>query len=462
MNPQDLTAFGYRATRAADGTLTIHHVPIFVECKRGDVTFDMEWIRTAVTKAKQAEKEGYLPPLHVRHHDPKAIMPEPVRAAGFFRITGIEHITFKGEPRPAVFADLVVTDPMVREDILMKRLPYRSVEILSVADPALDSLALLDHNAPYLELPMLMIAEVNETGASAARSPIVASATFASPWRGRSVQSEEPVVACFRRGQSAHVITEDHMTTATEEKKFAKDGEDAKPADKGGKDTKGDKGGEKMADGEGGMDVKSIIKAIEDGAITVADMDAIKAAITAYESGKPETEDTTAGGPAPAAVPGGESMKKGPMDEALAKVAGENAALRARLDAREAGDQRREDVAEAMQRLDGRPLGADLKEKLIAFHKDHGPKAFAAYVDSMAKTFGTLPRTDASADAFASQANEAPAVAMTFQAAGTDAVAKATKFSREWADLNSRGMVRMSEERYVALNMERIGVKLKK
>ena len=42
------TVQGYRATRNTQGHLTIHEVPIFVECTRGEMCFDGKWIATAV------------------------------------------------------------------------------------------------------------------------------------------------------------------------------------------------------------------------------------------------------------------------------------------------------------------------------------------------------------------------------------------------------------------------------
>ena len=66
------TAMWYDASRDADGTLTVHRVPIFCACERGDVQFDDAWISQAVNKAKQHEREGYMAPLHIRHHEPTA------------------------------------------------------------------------------------------------------------------------------------------------------------------------------------------------------------------------------------------------------------------------------------------------------------------------------------------------------------------------------------------------------
>ena len=472
----------YRATRDAGGALTIHDVPIFLECEKGDAKFDADWIRGAVAKAAQAERDGYLPPLHVRHHGKKEAA-APVRAAGFFRVLRAAPMQFKGEERLAVFADLVVTDPSVREDLLAKRLPYRSVEIFDVGDPGIDSLALLDHEAPFLELPMLMVSEV---GGDTQR--LVASATFAQPWsRGRSTD-RDTVVAFFRRGQAAYLLTQD-----------VNDAND----DDAGKDTPE---GEKPAAAQDSK-VKAIVESIEAGSITVADLDAILAAVKALRDSRASQDKSTpgapSGAPASAGAPGGdttstretmskqdeeraaaEAAAKGQAEaekalaakaaanatatkdtsEQFAKLAGENAALKARLDDRDATDVRRDDVATALERLAGRPLGADIKTKLEAFHKEFGPKPFKAYVDSMVATFAVLPSDAAAAAAFAASsatAASAPEAAVPYTELGPDAVKKAAQFAREWQDISARGHTTISEERYVQINMEKAGLRLK-
>jgi hypothetical protein len=374
---------GYRATREGD-ILTIHRVPIFCACSRGDTEFDDVWIKTAVAKAMQQQRESYMPPLHIRHHEPSTDANNSVRAAGYFRVLGAEPITLKGARRTAILADLIITDPTVQGEVLAMRLPYRSVEIFDVANPGIDGLALLDHEAPFLELPMLMVSDVDD------RSQ-VAGATFAQDWTMDAHQTDSPVVACFRQGAAAHMLFREDpnmtTTTATPETKpetfgdgvtektinFADDEAPKKDKDEGGEDMEGDK-----------LDVSSIVKAIGDGSISIADMDAILAAIQGQKTeAEPEVEE-----PAPAAVPGAEAMKKDStnMTAQMAALQGQNEALAARLDQRDAADTRRDAVAAAMTRLSGRALGSDLEERLIAFHK--GAKGdetlFTAYVDAMA------------------------------------------------------------------------------
>lgn len=457
MTTATYTALGYRATRHEDGSLVVHDVPIFLDCERGDHQFDAQWISVAMDAAKQAEREGYLPPLHVRHHEP-GVQPRP---AGFFRITRTGPITYKGQRRTAMFADLVVTDEFVQREVMGKRLPYRSVEIFDVDRPRIDGLALLDHEAPFLELPMLMISDV---GAA------VPNGTTDSGWHLEANEHGAPLVASMRRGTRTCLLFrhEDPDMAAKTTQKPATSKTTRKPAqfgagvnmeaddDKGGGE---DEGGEKKEgedmEGEAGIDVAAVCKAIADGSISVADMDAILAAIQSQQT---TAEPEQAEQPFP-----GMAMKHSTDIEARfaalakqnAELAGANKALSARIDATDAATKRRDAVAVAMKRLEGRPLGADLESELVAFHTKHGDAAFSAYVDAMVKNFGAIVGDGSDAE-FTGAAN-VPEVAMAYQAAGTEAVDLAVKFTREYAELKNHGIARMSEERYVALNMERRG-----
>lgn len=417
------TQAGYRATRQPDGTLVVHRVPIFVECERGEVQFGREWIAAAVAKAKQAETEGYLPPLHIRHHEPSTEATNAVRAAGFFRILGTEQITFKGSARLAVVADLIVTDPVTQQEILQKRLPYRSVEIFDVSKPALDSLALLDHEAPFLELPMLLVRDVDGS----------------VPPGTLTLNPAPTVAACFRRGSSAHLLFRENEASMAEETKKGDD----------------EKKGEGMGADGAGLNVDAIVKAIKDGSISVADFASIQAAMAEMQTETKDDEDK----PAPAAAPGGESMKKNTADDSavsarFAALQGELDGTKAKLAAFEADGKRKDDVAGAMKRLEGRPLGADIEATLIAFHKEHGGAAFKAYVDSLAKAVGVLPTDTGKGAQFGGvSGRKLPKVAMKYQDEGPEAVDRAAKIALEWEELDATGHVRMSQERYVQLNM---------
>ena len=464
----------YKQSRNGMGHLVVHRVPIFVECKRGETDYDADWIKKAVQCAKQAELEGYHPPLHIRHHGDG----EPVQSAGFFTITGAAPITFKGETRTAIYADLTITAPWVEDDLLKARLPYRSVEIFNVDVPEINSLALLDHEPPYLQLPLMMIAEPDpadlvgaDDGAPQHAFRRVANATFDNPWHAEARKAAGPVVACFRRGQSAHILLQDQDDEPMAAKKIPNTpAKAAKPAakfaddegKKGGDDKGGeggdDKKGEEM-EGEGSLDISAVVKAIGDGSISVADMEEIKAAIIAQQSAVGAEEEPPAA--APASTPG-EAMKKTP------EAAAQFAALQGKIDAQDAkiaameNDKNREKaIADALARLDGRPLGANPEEKFGKFFDAHGAEAFAAYVDEYESTFATLSgNANSKAEAFSADNSNAPEVALAYTEQGTEAVTKAASFAAEHKTL--AGRVRMNEKAYVEFNMTRVGFKAPK
>ena len=165
---------------AEDGTWTIHDVPIFAEHTddRGEesVEFSAKWLSRALKRAKVREDEGYLPPLHVAHHG----SPEDVQAAGKFRVTRMATINHGGKEVLALYADLVGVRPEFYSRIRRGELSYRSVEILDVDNPEIDSLALLDHEVPYFRFPLLRVQE----GARRRATPVLA---YSAVGRARTV-----------------------------------------------------------------------------------------------------------------------------------------------------------------------------------------------------------------------------------------------------------------------------------
>src|SRR5690606_12102174 len=102
--------------------------------------------------AKREEQDGYLPPLHFRHHyDPD------VKRAGEFRLTRMERMRLNGADRWALFADLIV-DAAAYAEIQAGRWPYRSVELTPQLD-RIRGLALLDHEAPFHRFELLRVRE---------------------------------------------------------------------------------------------------------------------------------------------------------------------------------------------------------------------------------------------------------------------------------------------------------------
>lgn len=454
MADSSLKAMGYRATRKG-GVLTVHNVPIFVDCARGDLVFDASWVAEAVKNAKLGERENYFPPLHIRHHEAET----DVRPAGFFRILGTQAITFKGARRTAIMADLVVTDESAQAEVLSMRLPYRSVEIPREGPPSIRGLALLDHEAPFLQLPMLAITDLADEDENIGG---VANATFKHPWVLDATHDDQPVVACFSNGDRAHLLFEDQDMTIAEKKLADEEAKKKASTNFEADKDKADEDTENMesdGDGEGSakLDVSAVVKAIESGEIAVKDMDAILMAIQSQKTDVEEEEGAgMANTPAAAAAPGAEAMSAEDKDLTIkmAAMEGENEALKGRLDAMDAEKKRNQDVASAMSRLKDRPLGAGLEDRLVKFHAEHGADAFSAHVEAMEKAAAPVRDDSGKALAFSSQqGGDASTVAMKYQEHGVEAVEKAIGFSSIWRDLKERGMTRKSEEEYVQINM---------
>lgn len=458
--PATATRNGFKATRKkGGGHLTVHRVPIFVETKKlvqkGDadelMQFDAGWIGKAVARAQRQEAEGYFAPLHVQHHGGR----KEVVAAGHIKVLGTEVIQFNGEPRTAVMADLVVTNPAVEADIRAGRFPYRSVEIHKPSltdDPGIDSLALLDDEVPHCRLPNLEVGEVAEAEFSAAG------------------------VAAFRASDGFAVCFDfDTEQKKPKAKRDAEAGGDPDDNAEPGEGKEGEEGAEAST-----PTAKAIVEAIDSGEITVADLQAIVEAIkrrSASAGGEGQGgEAPKSAGPARAPSPqqmaanneGGTHMTEKKKEEVAPEVTGkadaENAvqmaALRSEIDIlkasnaqREASEKRNVDVAGAMKRLAGRPLGADLEANLTKFHADFGAAAFAEHVTRLERAVGVTP-TGAAAGSVNMGTDKVPDVAMKYSAQGPEAVARAAKFAAQHAELRARGITRLTAERFIELRME--------
>lgn len=464
------TANGYRFTWAGD-VLHVHDVEIFCECERGDLTFDDDWIESAVKLAKDQQKGNYLPPLHIRHHK-RGRDEEDVRAAGMFQITGTRRISYRGDRKLAILADLIITDKQAQQDVLAMKYPYRSVEIMDVsASPEIDSLALLDHEAPFLQLPMLMI---HNGGA----------VHHEKSWS--MDHADDAMVACFRKGSSAHLLMqaadltpETAMSdTATEPEEGTKPEQQAlfmqEPPQAHAEQASPpaapqEKAPEKPDDADSEpdtpppdpTDVQAVVGAIQSGAISIADMDKILAAIQSQQSAaaQPEVAAEPPQPQAPAATPGAETMSKetseSGMDEQMAELAGKNRALETRLTELEAERTRDKDVAVAMERFANRPMGSieELEQDFVAFHKENGPKAFAKYVDGIAKNIGVMPEKN---DGDGGDLTSYSELALSFQDKGTDAVDMAARFEKDWEELRGSGLT-VDLKSYVTREMARVG-----
>ncbi len=462
-----LTVLGFAATQTDEG-LIVHNVPIFCACERGEETFDDVWLKAAVTRAFRRQGEGYIPPMHVRHHEPETAHTDSVRAAGHFKITGTSPVRIGGVLRTAIVADLIFTAPDVAHEALNGRLPFRSVEIFDVdSEPSIDSLALLDHEAPFLELPLLKVGQVAEkrTGRDVASVTLPGVEQTSDPRimvgfarQGNRLSfafREEPDMA--KTEDPNAIAPTDTKATSAGSENFAGDDKDKGEGKNFADDDKKD--GETM-EADTGLDVSAVVKAIESGDISVTDMAAIMAAVQAQSAVTEPAEDELA--PAPAPIESMKAEQKNPSQ--MAAMQGEIDALKIRDanrdkkdQAREAKDQTKVDVAEAMEQLRGLPMGSDIEGLLFRYRDKHGKDAFTDYVRSLRTHTAVEPgdNTETAAN-FEALGGKIPDVAMKYQDQGTEAVQQAMVFNRQYDELQAAGSrMRTTRENYIKRNMDK-------
>lgn len=157
--PAPSSDLGYRSVRNADGTWTVKDVEVFASHERFGKKFDRDWLEGTIARHQARRSEGYKPPLHIQHHGSGS----EVELAGHFELTGVQAREYAGTETEVLLADFTdLPDPVYRE-MAKGRLPYRSVEILDVDTPEIDSIALLKHDVPYFRFANLKPTEVDQT-----------------------------------------------------------------------------------------------------------------------------------------------------------------------------------------------------------------------------------------------------------------------------------------------------------
>lgn len=170
--PVELSKLTWRAQRNQDGTYTVRGVPILADhvAPASKKKIDAKWLKAAVEEAKtRREQDGFRAPAHVGHHDLTKPGMDGTEEAGYFMPTGVVKALFEGKPRDVVMADLENIPPEVFDRIKKGRLPYRSVEILDVNKPSIDSLALLSTRVPYFRFKPLTVTEEAALAAAVAK-----------------------------------------------------------------------------------------------------------------------------------------------------------------------------------------------------------------------------------------------------------------------------------------------------
>jgi len=231
----------YRARQNSDGTWDILDMPVFSIVPEGKKSAPKDIgeieLREAVTEHQRKYREdGFLARTILLHNYGS----RPATPAGFFLPRDVRPFRMAGELKPVIFADILNCPDDVFQQIDGKVFPYCSVEVRSYEPLVFGALALLDTEPPFFEFPIITIGDKQMSAVT-----------------GIAIENDSMALARFQ-------FAEAPMPDKDMEEKKKDDTEDAQMADEG-------------------MDVKAIVKAIESGEISVADMEAIVAAISARE-----------------------------------------------------------------------------------------------------------------------------------------------------------------------------------
>lgn len=154
-----LTCGRYDAIENADGTFNVLDVPVFGEMAVGEKNgsprerIDEDWLRAALEKSKQGVIEGYRAPILVHHSDDK---PESEHA-GFMVLRRVGQDTVEGAKKWVVYADLENVPRATFDRIAARKLPNRSAEVFDSKEKKIHALSLLTHEVPHFPFPELTV-----------------------------------------------------------------------------------------------------------------------------------------------------------------------------------------------------------------------------------------------------------------------------------------------------------------
>lgn len=475
---------GY-ATQRVDGHLYVFDVPVFAECTIDGTPFDAEWIEDAFRNTHTRNASGYWPPMHVRHHGEDRAHEGGVTAAGDFFVTRtgplpLEDDTGAWRDVHAVFATLRFKEPGAIYRAENEELPYRSIEITpaDLEKRCLSTVALLDHEPPWLKFPNLRLqlegtsssspaeiqnAKIEDAQSLTMRELLVGSA---SP----SADGRRCLAFAFSERQAMPKVTRNTSQAAPKGTARAAEQKDDE---------------QQTAAAEAAASFDAMLEAISSKAITVEQMERLLEAINAamQSGGSNEGEGEGEGGaPAPTEGPAAAeddeeekrslagvaaSGRRAAKPRAGASSTRELAAAEARATAAEiraevveTATARSKAVDAALLRFRGKPMGARLRERLEAGYDRVGANGFPDYLDDLAamqlgagaRASEPHPQTFRNA--------EVPDEALAYSPLGNAAVDRALLKCAEWKQLSDKGLTRRSQAAYVNGAMAREGFRL--
>jgi hypothetical protein len=386
---------GYRAKQNADGTWTVHDVPVFCATQRelrdGSVfEFDESWLRDAVRKANERLQHGYLAPLHIHHtSDERGKV-----YAGFLLPKRVAPFTFSDGTLPTIFADYLQVPDHVFRAMQRGELPYVSIETRDASKREISACALMPDDVPHAKFPLFTIAEALPHGNGptyAQPATCVGSAVSFASCGGVEFAALSRFPAMTRK------LTSKTYDQAAREFVFKFDDGSQERAKSGGAFEFADAGGDAPKGGEGaggegekpkakdGMTVKDLESALKGMTLTLAEIGELKAILeaAAKAAGGESTENEGEGKkpPAPNGNPPEAQMSQDALKTAMEAKA-EAAAAKSQLAEFQAERAKEQSLAKAAKELDGYVLQDG---ELAAIFAEGGPKGLEIYVAARKK-----------------------------------------------------------------------------
>lgn len=470
---------GYRSSRIG-GHLYVFDVPIFAECAIGEETFDAAWIEDSFENTLARNASGYWPPMHVRHHGDAEDNEGPVLAAGDFAVSRVGPLNLEGVPVQTVFATLRFTDPTQAMRAEQGQLQWRSIEITpnDLEKRCLSSVALLDHEPPWLKFPNLRLA-MEPLGSSIETQPGNAKIDDAQGVTFRELLLGSKGPRASGRDCLAFAFSERHPMPKHTPKPTPKG--ITKPAASAA-DPKED---EAMNAAEEAASFDQLLEAITTKSISLDQMERLLAALQSAMEKDP-SDDAGGEGPGGEAAPtAGTAAEDEEEDESkkrsLAGVAASSkraakpsapnvrdvAAAEARATAAEIRAEvleqstaREKAVEGGLLRFRGKPMGARLRERLENAYDRVGREGFPAYLDDLAAMQLGAGARASEARTGINPAGEAPEEALAYSVLGNAAVDRALLKCAEYDQLKANGLTRRSREAYVRTALAMEGIRL--
>lgn len=423
----------YRSTRAPDGTWSIRGVPIFADCKRTvttptgikiEATFDRAWQEKAVATAKAKHAATGVMRAIYKGHKTDAGQRPPL---GFFLPTDVRDETIDGRKVSVTYADYAGVPHESYLELKSRRFPYKSVEAnVGQANAEFTGLAWLSEPPYHDFLPIQTVREESES------------------------ERASGVIGFAQDATTFAALVRFAMPDIAEEKP------DEKPPTPGAPPVAGDptKAAPPVPD-------ESVLKPDPTGEIG-AKVDALTSMMTvlmglmAKLSGG--TQGDMGGGNKPPAVAanavfGGSTVADTITfnTESFAALQGENAALKAKVDASAKAESKRAALSDAAAKLKG--FAGITESELVAQFDAGGATGLNAFVAGAVK-FGAADPSNAPLGG-ADLKNAADPVVASF-AGHEDA---AMKFGADFDALPESLRGGMSREAWITTSLGYVGVK---